>query len=125
MIVAAGAGHGHALGAAHHDVDAVVDDVGDAVEEAAAEGQEAEGGEVAIILRVLGDLVGRDLEPQELVVRQILVERIHHPVAVGVGVRVATFLLEDIAFRVGVARDVEPVAGPAFAEGGRGEQAVD
>ena len=125
MVVATGAGHREALGAAHDHVDPVVDDVGGAVEEATAEREEAERGEVAVILGVLGDLVGGDLQAQELVVRQILVEGVHHPVAVSVGVRVAPFFQEHVTLRVGVAGDVEPVAGPAFAEGRRGEQAVD
>ena len=116
MVVAAGARHRQPLGAAHDDVDTVVDDVGRAVEEAAAERQEAERGEVAVVLRVFDDLVGRELQAEELVVRQVVVEGLHHPVAIGIGVGIAAFFLEDIALRVGVAGDVEPVAAPAFAE---------
>ena len=124
VIVAAGAGHRHALGAAHDDIDAVVDDVRRAVEEASSEGQEAESGEIPVVLGVLGDLVGGDLQAQELVVRQVLVEGVHHPVAVGVGVGVAALLLEDVAFRVGVAGDIEPVPGPALAKSRSGEEPV-
>ena len=113
------------MGAAHDDVDAVVDDVRGAVEEATAERQEAERGQVAVILGILGNLVSGDLETQELIVRQVLVESVYYPVAVGVGVGVTALFLEDIALRVGVAGDVEPVTSPAFAEGRRGEQAVD
>ena len=125
MVVAAGAGHRQALGAAHDDVDTVVDDVGGAVEETAAEREEAQRGEVAVVLRVLDDLVGRDLQAEELVVGQVVVEGFHHPVAISVGVGIAAFFLEDVAFRVGVAGHVEPVAAPAFAEGRQGEQTID
>ena len=38
---------------------------------------------------------------------------------------VVAILLEDVALRVGIAGDVEPVAGPAFAEARRREQAID
>ena len=62
MVVAAGTGHRHALGTAHDDIDAVVDDVRRAVKKATAERQEAECGEVAVILGVLSDLVAGDLE---------------------------------------------------------------
>ena len=125
MVVATGAGHREALGAAHDHVDAVVDDVRRAVQEATAERQEAERGEVAVILRVFGDLVGGDLQAQELVVGQVLVESVYDPVAISVSVRVTTFFQEDVTLRVGVAGDVEPVAGPAFAEGWGSEEPID
>ena len=123
--MAAGARHGQALRAAHDDVDAVVDDVRGAIEEATAERQEAERGEVPVALRVLDELVRGDLQAHELVIGQVLIEGVHHPVTIGVGVRVAAFFLEYVTLRVGVAGDVEPVAGPAFAKGRCGEQAVD
>ena len=71
------------------------------------------------------ELVGGDLLDEELVVRQVLVERADDAVAVGVGVRVAPLFLEDVALGVGVAGDVEPVPPPPLAVAGRGEQAVD
>ena len=46
VVVAAGAGDGEGEGAARHHVDAVVDDVGLVIQEAAAEGEETEGGEM-------------------------------------------------------------------------------
>ena len=125
MVVAASACHRQPLGATHDDVDAVVDDVRRAVEEATAERQEAQRGEVAVVLRILDDLVGGELQAEELVVGQVVVEGLHHPVAIGVSIRIAAFFQEDIALRVGVAGDVEPVTAPAFAEGRRGEETVD
>ena len=125
VVVAAGARHRQALGAAHDDVDTVVDDVGGAVEETATEGQEAQRGEVAVVLRILDDLVGGDLQAEELVVGEVVVEGLHDPIAIGIGVGVAAFFLEDVALRVGVAGHVEPVSAPAFAEGRRREQAID
>ena len=117
VVVAASACHRQPLGATHDDVDTVVDDVRRAVEEATAERQEAQRGEVAVVLRILDDLVGGELQAEELVVGQVVVEGLHHPVAVSVSVRIAAFFLEDVALRVGVAGDVEPVTAPAFAEG--------
>ena len=51
----------------------------------------------------------------ELIVRHVIVEGFDDPVAVGVGVGVAAFFGEDVAFGVGVAGDIEPVSAPAFA----------
>ena len=113
------------MGTAHDDVDAVVDDIRVVVEETPAEGQEAQRGEVAVVLRVLDDLVGGQLQTQELVVGKVVVEGLHHPVAIGIGVRVAAFFLKDVTLRVGIAGDIEPVAAPAFAEGRRREETFD
>ena len=124
VVVAAGAGHGQALHPAHHDIDAVVDDVVLVVQEAAPQRQVAERGEVAVVLAGR-QVVGRELELQEAVIGQVAVEGGDDPVAVGVGVGVAALLLEDVALGVGVTRDVEPVASPAFAEGRRGEEPID
>ena len=62
-----------------------------------------------------GELVGGDLLDDEPVVGQVVVERADDLVAVGVRVRVAALLLEDVALGVGVAGDVEPVPAPALA----------
>ncbi len=124
VVVAAGALDGEAEGAAGDDVDAVVDDVMGDPEEAAAAGDEAHGGEVGGIRGC--DLVGGDLEEEELVVGEVLVEGADDPVAVGVSVDEAALLAGvDVAFGVGVAGDIEPVAAPAFAVVGAVEEAID
>ena len=64
------------------------------------------------------DLVGRELGDDELVERPIGVEAGDDPVAIRVRVLVVAIFLEDVALGVGVAGDVEPVAGPALAERG-------
>ena len=125
MVVTTRAGHRQALSAAHDDIDTIVDDVRGAVEEATSERQETQRGEVAVVLRILDDLVGGDLQAEELVVGQVVVEGLHDPVAIGIGIRIAAFFLEDVALRVGIAGDVEPVTAPAFAESRRAEETVD
>ena len=91
------------------------------VEEAAAEREEAGGRCTCFVV----DLVGRDLGDDEFVERPIGVEAGDDPIAVGVGLLVVAVFLEDVALRVGIAGDVEPMPGPAFAEARRGEQAID
>ena len=124
VVVAPRAGDGEAHEAAADDVDAVVDDVGLVVEEAASEGEKAERGVWDGVFR-RGDLVPGDLLDDELVVRQVGIQRGDDPVAVGVAVgEIARLVAGEVALGVGVARHVEPVAAPAFAVAGRGEQAV-
>ena len=113
MIVTAGARHGERHGASGDDIDAVVDDVGLVIEKAAANGEETEGGEISGVRP--GHLIGGDLGDEKLIVGKILIEGADHPISVSVGVGVAAFFLEDIAFGIGVAGDIQPVATPAFA----------
>ena len=124
MVVAARAGDREAHRAAAEHVEPIVDDVGQAVEEAAAEGEEAHRRQRPLVLAEI-EAVGRDLLDEELVVRKILVERADDPVAVRVRIRVAPLFLEDVALGVGVAGDVEPVAAPALAVARRRQEAVD
>ena len=71
------------------------------------------------------ELVAGDLEEEEAVVGEVLVEGTDDPAAVGGGVGEAAFFAAvDVAFGVGVAGEIEPVAAPAFAEGWAGEEAV-
>ena len=71
------------------------------------------------------DQVGGELAADELVVRQVVVEGLDDPVAVGV--RVPGGLVGGLAGRVvlGVAGHVEPEPAPPLAVAGRGEQPVD
>ena len=124
MVVAPCTGHGEALRAAHDDVDAVIDDVLLVIKEASAEGQEAQGRQVAGVF-ASHERVRRELQLEELVIRHILIESPDDPITVSVGVGVTTFLFEDITLGVGVTRNVEPVPAPAFAEGWGGEESVD
>ena len=61
-----------------------------------------------------GELVGGDLGPDEVVVGHVVVERPDNAVSeaesVGVGL-----VRDDVELVVGIARQVEPVAPPAFA----------
>ena len=69
------------------------------------------------------DLVAGQLEPDELIVRQVTVQGAHDPVAVSPGVRPRLVELEAIG--VGITRQVEPVLRPALAVLRAGQQAVD
>ena len=123
VVVAAGAGDGEAEEGAGGGVDAVVDGFGDAVGELAAEADEAEGGEVLSVEG--GEAVGGELVEDELVVGQVGVEGGDDPIAIGVGPGVALGGVDGVVDGVGVAGEVEPVAAPAFAVVGGGEEAVD
>ncbi len=72
MIVAAGARDRQPERAARDHVNPIVDDVVRHPEEPPTEGQEPHRGQIG---RVVGRLVGRDLQEQEPVVRHVLVER--------------------------------------------------
>ena len=92
--------------------------------------QEAGGGQTVDVLRRqvavrrLDHLVARQLLADEPVERLVGVERADHVIAVPVGVLPHRVLLV-VSLRVGVARDVEPVAAPPLAVVGGGEEAVD
>ena len=75
------------------------------------------------LLRIgVREQVARQLFHREPVEWHILVERLDDPVAVSPDGAGKVFF---VSVRVGVAGQVEPVARPAFAESGRGEQPVD
>ena len=123
MIVAARAGDGETEQAAADDVNAVIIDEEAVVDEALADVVEAEGGELR---RIEVHFVRGELTHDELIVRHVVVERFHDPVAVGVGVGVKIRAAGDlVAIRIGVADDIEPDAGPFFAVGGLCEQLID
>ena len=63
---------------------------------------------------VRSELVARDLPFHEGVIRQVLVERLDHGIAIVVGAGPVVILLEAVAFTE--ASQIKPVAGPAFAE---------
>ena len=73
--------------------------------------------------------IGGELRGDELVVRQVVVERADHPVAiemrVRVGIEAAPHRIEAAVVVFAVARDVEPHAAPGFAVARRREQAID
>ena len=125
VVVAAGAGEREAHHASRHRVEPVVDDVVDVVDEAPADGEEAHRREVALF--VSKHPIRGELEHEETIVGHVFVVGAHDPVAVDVGVDEAALLAVgvDVAFRVGVAGDVQPVAAPSLSVVGRGEKPVD
>ena len=66
--------------------------------------------------------VAGNLLADELVVRQILVERFNDVIAIAPCIRVAVVFV--VAGGIGIARDVQPVASPLLAISRRGEQAI-
>ena len=135
MIVAARAADGQAEEAARHDVDAIVPLVGArdldraVVVEPRAEPEEPERRQRARARRRIAEQIAGELRAHELVVRQVVVERLDHPVAIQIRVRVrvvaAPLRIERAVVVLAVARDVEPEAAPRFAVVRRREQAVD
>ena len=88
------------------------------VEHAVAE----EAGGHDLILRRIRQQIACDLLDHELVVGQIAAEGVDHPVAPGPHLARQVFL---VAVGVGVAGEVEPVAGPLLAIAGAREQCFD
>ena len=67
--------------------------------------------------------IAGQLLDDELVIRQIAIEGVDHPVAIAPGVGPTSVFLITVA--VGIACQVEPVSAPAFAIVRRGQQAID
>ena len=134
VVVATGAGDGHAEEGLGHHVEAVVhavalvlanvhggmDFLAKKPEAGAEDGFVTPGGGVEARLR---HEVAGELFDDELIVRHVGVEGADDVVAVVVGV--GDDGLELVAARLGVADEVEPVAGPALTEGGRGEERIN
>src|SRR5262249_33013986 len=114
MIVAAGACDGEPQEASRDDVDTVVENVVRVAPEVPADRQKPARGTWPLV-RSQRQLVGGELLQNELVVRQVVVERANHPVAVSVRPGITGFLEEYISLVVGIARDVQPVAPPTLA----------
>ena len=134
VVVAAGAGDGHAEEGFRHHVEAVVHAVALVLADVhgrmhfLAEEPEAgaEDGFVAAGVGVqagLRDEVAGEVLDDELVVRHVGVEGADDVVAVVVGVR--DDWLELVTARLGVTDEVEPVACPALAESRGGEEGIN
>ena len=124
VIVAARAGDSEAHEAAGNDIDAVVDDVVLVAKKTTAEREEAHRGERRFVVAER-ELVGGELLHEKLVERLVVVERADDVVAIRVGKRKAALgIAHEVALRVGVARDIEPEAAPAFAVARRGEKTI-
>src|SRR5690606_9229571 len=78
---------------------------------------------VALLDRVVGEEVARDLLEEETVDRHVGVDRVDDPVPVAPRLAEEEVLVE--AVRVGVARKIEPMASPTLAEARGGEEIVD
>ena len=124
MVVATAAGDGEPHQAAGHQIDSVVDDVVRVAQERAAHREEAERRQIAPRHRRL-DPVGCELQGDELVVGQIALEGIDHPVAIGPRKGIPFVLFEGITHRVGVAGEVEPFSSPVLGVLPRGEEPID
>src|SRR5258708_6804157 len=110
------AGNGQAQKSFGDHIDAVVEDVAHVAVEMVAERQETERSQRAAV-RADVYFVSGDLFDDELVERFVLVERVDDVVAIGPRVRIngTLALAIELSLGVRVARDVEPVAAPAFA----------
>ena len=81
-----------------------------------------EAGRDDLILRGIRQQVARQLLDSELIERHVLVEGVDEPIAPGPDRALA---VDGVAVGIGVAGEVEPVAGLTFAIVWRGEQAID
>ena len=68
--------------------------------------------------------VRRHLLQDELVERQIFIERANDIIAIGVRIRVPPFFLEHVALGIGVAGHIQPMPAPALAVLWRSQQPV-
>ena len=81
-----------------------------------------EGGGEFLVAGGTGEEVAGELLDDELIDGEVVVEGFDDPIAVGPGIG---FDIGLVAEGIGVAGDIEPRRGHAFAEAGRGEQAID
>ena len=135
VVVAAGAADRQPEEAARHHVDAIVplvrarDFDGAVVVEPGSEPEEPERGQRARPRRRVAEQIAGQLRADELVVRQVVVERLDDPVAIQIRVRVrvvaALVGIERAVVVLAVARDVEPQPAPRLAVVRRRQQPID
>ena len=124
MVVTARARHRQPHRATRADVDAVVNDVVLVVDETATERQESQRGDWTVVV-TKWQFIGGDLLNDELVIRQIFIERADDVIAIGVRIRKARFFVAaDVTLGVRVTRHVEPMPRPTFAVLRRGEETI-
>ncbi len=134
VIVAAGAGDSQAHEAAGYGIDAVMPliSAGDFVRAVVVipgpEAQKAGAGEhLGAVFGI--HQVARELSFDEAIVRHIVVEGLDHPIAITIGVGVGAITsgerLETAVIVFAEAGDIEPLAAPALAIVGRGEETID
>jgi hypothetical protein len=131
VVVTAGAGDGETEEGAANGIDVFfpfigdggLDDVGRELqffEIGGAETEEAESGQIS--RGTAGEVIGSELAEDKLIVGQVVIEGLHHPVAVKIGVAGGVEPRGDL---VHVTGKIEPVARPALAVVGAGEELVD
>ena len=116
VVVAAGALDGEPHESAGGHVDSVIDNVGLIVKKPATQGQKTHGGQ-GLAIGLGGQLVSGQLLDEEPIVRQVAVEGVHHPVAVGVAVGIPTLLFKNVSLAVGITGHIQPVPTPALTVG--------
>jgi hypothetical protein len=114
VIVTAGAGDRESHRAAREHVDPVVDYVVRIVEKPPTDSEKAHRRE-RVLFALDWQAVGRDLADQEFIIRQVAVQSLNHPVAIFVRVGIVPIFGEEVTLAVGIARNVEPMPGPALA----------
>ena len=75
-----------------------------------------------VVIRI-GQQIAGDLHPREIVIRKIVVECSHHPVAIPPGIGECGVLIK--AVRVGIPRHVEPMSSPSLAVVRGVQQSID
>ena len=90
VIVATRTGHRKPLCATHYHVDAVINDVMRDAEKTPAQGEKTHCREMRRTLRF--HLIRRELEQEKAIIRHVLIQRSHHPVAIRPGMDELLFL---------------------------------
>src|SRR5439155_15581534 len=94
------------------------------VQKASAESEESQRRQRPLVVFQFQPIRG-DLLNQELIVRQIVIERADDPVAISVGERVSPLFLENVSLRIRIASYIEPVSSLALAIMRRRKQSID
>ena len=122
MIMAANTLHREPHAAPESNINPICYDQVMLIQVAPSQSQEAKG---SLLLDWEIHEVGCDLPPEKLIVGQILVESPYYPVPVGEGKREEAPCRKVVALAIGIASNIQPMAGPAFPEMHRGKGLVN
>ncbi len=124
VVVTAGANHRQPHQSTGHHVDPVIDLLLGAPQKTRPHREKTQSCQRRIV-RLQAEQIRCDLFADKLTVGFVIIEGTDHIVTVSPGKGVAEIHRREEILRVRIARDVQPVAPPAFAEMRRGKQFID
>ena len=125
MIVTTRARHGEAHQAAGDDVNPVINDFILPIQKTPTQSQKPHGRQRPFIFTQF-KVIGSQLLNDKLIERQILIERAHYIIAVGVGIGIDSIATaKSVAARIRVSRHIQPMPRPAFTVMRRSQQTVN